>query len=91
MSMLTYVDTALDASLLSTRMKVDKLVRVKRLLSRLEFLSELPEKLEVGSFFNVVYIQPPTSLTTHLSNVKCLRFYFNLCFVLFAVCVAGYD
>ena len=25
--------------------KVDKLVRVRRLLSRLEFLSELPEKL----------------------------------------------
>ena len=35
----------LDGNLADNRSKVDKLVRVRRLLSRLEFLSELPEKL----------------------------------------------
>jgi len=35
----------IDANLADNRGKVDKLVRVRRLLSRLEFLSELPEKL----------------------------------------------
>jgi hypothetical protein len=35
----------IDSNLAENRGKVDKLVRVRRLLSRLEFLSELPEKL----------------------------------------------
>ena len=36
----------LDDSLAGKREKIDKFVRIKRLLSRLDFLSELPEKLE---------------------------------------------
>lgn len=39
--------TQLDASLAEKRSQVDKLVRVSRLLRRLEFLSELPERLEL--------------------------------------------
>lgn len=39
--------TELDASLAEKRSQVDKLVRVSRLLRRLEFLSELPERLEL--------------------------------------------
>eukprot|EP00598_Pedospumella_elongata_P004802 CAMPEP_0184980700 /NCGR_PEP_ID=MMETSP1098-20130426/10625_1 /TAXON_ID=89044 /ORGANISM="Spumella elongata, Strain CCAP 955/1" /LENGTH=1140 /DNA_ID=CAMNT_0027504173 /DNA_START=24 /DNA_END=3442 /DNA_ORIENTATION=+ len=38
---------ALDSVLHPTRCKVDKLVRVRRLLDRLGFLNELPERLEV--------------------------------------------
>jgi hypothetical protein len=37
----------LDLSLAEKRSQVDKLVRVSRLLRRLEFLSELPERLEL--------------------------------------------
>jgi hypothetical protein len=37
--------TQLDTAMASSRASVDKLVRVRRLLDRLEFLSELPEKL----------------------------------------------
>jgi hypothetical protein len=36
----------LDEVLYGSRTKVDKLVRVRRLLERLEFLNELPERLE---------------------------------------------
>ena len=35
----------IDNNMSENRNKIDKLVRVRRLLSRLEFLSELPEKL----------------------------------------------
>lgn len=35
----------IDDTMADNRSKVNKLVRVRRLLSRLEFLSELPEKL----------------------------------------------
>lgn len=36
----------LDDSLANKRSKIDKLIRIKRLLSRLDFFSELPEKLQ---------------------------------------------
>ena len=38
--------TRLDSTLNDKRTHIDKLVRIKRLLTRLEFLSELPERLE---------------------------------------------
>ena len=38
--------TRLDSTLTDKRSKIDKLARIKRLLTRLEFLSELPERLE---------------------------------------------
>ena len=38
--------TRLDNTLTAKRNRIDKLVRIKRLLARLEFLSELPERLE---------------------------------------------
>ena len=38
--------TRLDSTLTAKRSHIDKLVRIKRLLTRLEFLSELPERLE---------------------------------------------
>lgn len=46
MALITTNTSTIDASLADKRSKVDKLVRVKRLLNRLEFLSELPERLE---------------------------------------------
>jgi len=38
--------TRLDSTLTDKRSKIDKLARIRRLLTRLEFLSELPERLE---------------------------------------------
>lgn len=43
---ITTTTIRLDQTLTSKRTKIDKLVRIKRLLTRLEFLSELPERLE---------------------------------------------
>lgn len=45
MEKITQISANIDFSLKDKRIKVDKLVRVKRLLGKLEFLSELPEKL----------------------------------------------
>lgn len=45
MALITASSAGLDESLEGKRQRVDKLVRVRRLLERLEFLSELPEKL----------------------------------------------
>jgi hypothetical protein len=46
MEAISTASTSLDNSLVPNRDRVDKLVRLKRLLERLGFLSELPERLE---------------------------------------------
>lgn len=46
MESIAATSATLDKSLYEKRQTIDKLVRVKRLLQRLEFLSELPERLE---------------------------------------------
>jgi hypothetical protein len=45
MERISQTASLMDNTMVENRSKVDKLVRVRRLLSRLEFLSELPEKL----------------------------------------------
>eukprot|EP01035_Chromulina_nebulosa_P020213 gene20213-26242_t len=59
----------LDESLHEQRSKVDKLIRIRRLLSRLEFLTELPERLQ-EMIENEMY-QPAVQLynkTIHVLN-----------------------
>ena len=45
MSAITNISNELDTSLYTKRIKLDKILRIRRLLQKIEFLSELPEKL----------------------------------------------
>jgi hypothetical protein len=84
MDKITQISTNIDNSLHDKRMKVDKLVRVQRLLKKLEFLSELPEKLveliDQGQYKRAVqlYRRTISVLTKHshllsFNNIKvCL-------------------
>lgn len=71
MDKITDISSTLDGSLSDKRTKVSKLVRVRRLLQKLEFLSELPEKLveliNVGQYKRAVqlYRRTITVLTKH--------------------------
>jgi hypothetical protein len=46
MTSICEISTALDATTLEAKQKIGRLTRIKRLLNRLEFLCELPERLE---------------------------------------------
>jgi len=84
MDKITSISSTLDGSLSDKRVKVSKLVRVRRLLQKLEFLSELPEKLvdliNAGQYKRAVqlYRRTITVLTkhSHLLSFKNIKVWF---------------
>lgn len=88
MERITQISTNLDNSLSEKRGKVEKLVRIRRLLMKLEFLSELPERLveliNQGQYKRAVQIYRRTiSVLTkhsHLLSFKNIKVRFSLLF-----------